>query len=206
MLRSRAFSIGCAGILLCIVGAAVGCSSQPAPAEGQTGDKSTAPMASTEVPSADAGAAPSDQPSAAPEPQPTEPVPAASREPPAPTPPVANASAASSVTDPGGAVEVAATKPGLSRIGADKCKMCHKVQFASWSESAHAKRTPALDCESCHGAGSEYKTLAVMKDPEKARAAGLVIPDAAFCSTCHTAGVNDELRKRAHAHKTPAGS
>jgi len=207
MLRSRGFSSGCVGILLCIVGAAVGCSKQPAPAEGRPADKSTASMANTEVPSTDAGAAPSDQAAAAPEPQAPEPVPAAAPEASAPTPPVADTSAAApSVEDPGGAVEVAATKQGLSRIGADKCKMCHKVQFTSWSESAHAKRSPALDCESCHGAGSEYKTLAMMKDKEQARAAGLVIPDAAFCSTCHTAGVNDDLLQRVHAHKTPAAS
>lgn len=105
------------------------------------------------------------------------------------------------VVDVGGPVEVAATKPGRSRVGSDKCELCHKVQFASWAESAHALRTPPLDCESCHGPGSEYKSLAVMKNPEKARSAGLVIPDGWFCAKCHTAGWTDDLLKRAHAHK-----
>lgn len=94
-----------------------------------------------------------------------------------------------------------ATKPGLTRVGAAACKPCHKVQSASWLESAHGKRTPPLDCEACHGPGSEYKALAVMKDPTKARAAGLVMPGAAFCVTCHTRGWNDGLLKKAHAHK-----
>ena len=95
-----------------------------------------------------------------------------------------------------------ATKIGLARVGPATCKMCHKVQFASWSETAHAKRTPALDCESCHGAGSEYKAMATMKEPAKAQAAGLVMPAAAFCATCHMRNWNDSMLKRAHAHKS----
>ena len=108
----------------------------------------------------------------------------------------------SKVTDPGGPIVVAATKPGLTRIGAEKCKVCHKIQFASWSETAHAKRTPPLDCESCHGPGSEYKPLAIMKDREKAKAAGLVVPTATFCATCHTSGWKDDMLRKAHAHKS----
>jgi hypothetical protein len=109
------------------------------------------------------------------------------------------------VVDEGGLVEVKATKEGLTRIGAAKCKTCHVVQFKSWSEGAHAKRTPPLDCESCHGAGSEYKALAVMKDPAKARAAGLVMPGREFCATCHRSGWTDDMLTRAHAHKAAAG-
>jgi uncharacterized protein DUF4437 len=113
---------------------------------------------------------------------------------------------ASKVADPGGPVAVAATKAGLTRIGVDKCKVCHKVQFASWAETAHARRQPALDCESCHGPGSEYKSMTIMKDPEKAKAAGLVIPSAAFCANCHKSGWKDDMLRKAHAHKTAAAS
>jgi hypothetical protein len=95
---------------------------------------------------------------------------------------------------------VAETKPGLKRIGSDACGECHEVQFTSWSEGSHASRTPPLDCESCHGPGSEYKRMSVMQDPEKSRAAGLVIPDRAFCSQCHKTGLNDDLMKQVHAH------
>lgn len=110
---------------------------------------------------------------------------------------------ASDVVDPGGPIAVAATKPGLTRIGAEKCRVCHKVQFASWAAGAHAKRTPPLDCENCHGPGSEYKSQAVMKDPEKARAAGLVMPTATFCARCHVRGWKDDMMRKAHAHKAP---
>lgn len=118
-----------------------------------------------------------------------------------PKPPAAAPASASNVVDPGGEVVVAATKPGLARIGADKCRVCHKAQHASWAASGHAKRTPPLDCEGCHGPGSEYKPLAVMKDLKKARAAGLVDPDAAYCGKCHKGPWDPPLMKKAHAHK-----
>ncbi len=118
-----------------------------------------------------------------------------------PAPQPAATARAPIAVDIGGLVEVGPTKPGLTRIGSDKCKLCHKVQFTSWAATAHAARTPPLDCESCHGAGSEYKTLAIMKDAKKARAAGLVTPVRAFCAKCHTTGWSDDLLKRAHAHK-----
>jgi len=107
------------------------------------------------------------------------------------------------VVDPGGEIFVEATRPGLTRVGAAKCGMCHKPQYASWSESAHAQREPPLACENCHGAGSEYKSLAVMKDAERAKAAGLVLPTATFCATCHREGWTDDQLLKAHAHKEP---
>ena len=108
------------------------------------------------------------------------------------------------MVDPGGEVGVPDSKPGLTRVGASKCQMCHEVQYKSWLETAHAKRVPPLECESCHGAGSEYKKSAVMKDADKARAAGLVIPDQTFCVTCHQRAWSNDLLKRAHAHPEAA--
>jgi hypothetical protein len=82
------------------------------------------------------------------------------------------------VAEPGVLIEVAATKEGLTRIGDTKCKMCHKIQHASWTESSHAGLDPVLDCESCHGPGSEYKKMSIMKNREQASAAGMVMPEA----------------------------
>lgn len=97
--------------------------------------------------------------------------------------------------------------------GAGKCKMCHKVQHASWLETSHAKATDAakaatdrefsadclkchatnadeamsgVQCEACHGAGNDYKKMSIMKDVEAAKANGLVIPTQATCDGCHT--------------------
>jgi hypothetical protein len=117
---------------------------------------------------------------------------------PAPSP---SAEGVKGVIDPGGAIGVPPAKEGLERVGAEKCRLCHKVQHESWAASKHAQRTPPLDCESCHGAGSEYRTLAVMKDPAKARAAGLVLPGASFCGKCHKGAWNPALIGKVHAHK-----
>ena len=98
-------------------------------------------------------------------------------------------------------------------IGAGKCKPCHKTEYDSWvangthaksMEKAKASTNPKWDasclgchatnkvetaigveCESCHGPGSEYKAIAVMKDRAKAVAAGLIVPDQKTCDTCH---------------------
>ncbi len=98
-------------------------------------------------------------------------------------------------------------------VGAEKCKMCHKQQFASWEQTTHAKATdeakastertydesclkchatnasedlPGVQCEACHGPGADYKKMSIMKDVEKAKANGLVIPTQATCDGCHT--------------------
>jgi hypothetical protein len=40
-----------------------------------------------------------------------------------------------------------------------------------------------------------------MKDPVKAKAAGLVLPDADFCGKCHAGKWDPALLGKAHAHK-----
>jgi len=134
---------------------------------------------------------------------------------PAPTPPAEEPPPATdAVTDAavaeapaeGKLVAVVDTKPGLTRVGATKCKVCHKSQYASWVESKHAERTPPLDCESCHGSGSEYKKKSIMQDPEIARAAGLVIPEKSFCVGCHQDDWQDDMLERVHAHQEDGAS
>jgi excinuclease UvrABC ATPase subunit len=48
-------------------------------------------------------------------------------------------------------------------------------------------KTQGVQCETCHGPGSDYKSLTVMKDKQKAIDAGLIIhtDGAEFCKTCH---------------------
>ncbi len=96
-------------------------------------------------------------------------------------------------------------------MGVDKCgKMCHKIEYTSWSTSKHAKAfnslkpadqakaeciechitggkkdLPGVQCEGCHGPGSDYNKLAIMKDKAKAVAAGLIIPTEKDCVKCH---------------------
>ncbi len=48
-------------------------------------------------------------------------------------------------------------------------------------------KTQGVQCETCHGPGSEYKKLSIMKDKELAKQNGLIIhtEKEAFCTTCH---------------------
>lgn len=167
-------------------------SPDPAPATAPAATTAKEPTAATPT---TAKAPPVATPTPAPTPSAAAPAPAA-----ATAPPPAALAAASAIADPGGTVAVAATKPGLERIGAEACGDCHDVQFESWAGGAHAKRKPPLDCEHCHGPGSEYEPKSVMKDPAKAKAAGLVMPDKAFCAKCHKQGVDDAFMEKAHAH------
>ncbi len=91
-------------------------------------------------------------------------------------------------------------------IGAEKCKMCHRVQYDSWAASKHASNTPKVECETCHGPGSDYKTMSVMKDPETAKAAGLIAkPPKAMCTEkCHKDKWSDDMPTKVHAHKAKA--
>jgi len=82
-------------------------------------------------------------------------------------------------------------------VGAEKCKMCHKVQFESWSASKHNGK---IDCEGCHGPGSDYKAMSTMKDPAAAKAAGLILPTKADCAKCHKT-MDDAQFAKVHTHK-----
>jgi hypothetical protein len=95
-------------------------------------------------------------------------------------------------------VEAAPVKTAHAAVGAAKCKMCHKVQFESWSASPHA--AAKLDCEGCHGNGADYLKASVMRDRPAAVAAGLVLQDVAACRKCHP-GADASLLPKAHAHK-----
>jgi hypothetical protein len=48
-------------------------------------------------------------------------------------------------------------------------------------------KTQGVQCETCHGPGSEYKKITIMKDKALAEQNGLVIhtDKEAFCTTCH---------------------
>lgn len=165
------------------------------PAAQPTTPTESAPPAATPVPDKDTSAVtekatpiPPKVEQAAVEPQsappPPEPVPAEEPRPPE-----------SSPAEP--------AEPTHAAVGSEKCKMCHKIQHESWSTSAHAKAAPPVGCETCHGNGADYVKMTVMKDPVQAKAAGLVLPDKAFCTAkCHKrATFTDDMLRKAHAHK-----
>jgi hypothetical protein len=111
-------------------------------------------------------------------------------------------------------------------VGAKKCKMCHKKDgiYPAWEATGHAKAWDQLSdedkknkdcigchssgvdkdgnilegvqCEACHGPGSDYKKKSVMEDREKAIAAGLLIPDEKTCLGCHNDKIPEKFRAK----------
>jgi hypothetical protein len=128
---------------------------------------------------------------------------------------------------------MAQDKPKFTYVGDAKCKMCHKDNHASWMETKHAKAFAALkpeeqkkpecvkchmtgttaenvvlegvQCEACHGPGSEYKKPTIMSKAKfaadkavalkAAKDAGLVIPTAETCVRCHTKEGNPNFKE-----------
>jgi nitrate/TMAO reductase-like tetraheme cytochrome c subunit len=64
-----------------------------------------------------------------------------------------------------------------------KCHVTGYGEDALFTESF--VKTDGVQCESCHGAGSDYLSLSVMKDRAKAIAQGLIIPTKELCVKCH---------------------
>lgn len=130
-------------------------------------------------------------------------------------------------------VSAGGTEAKHDYVGVKKCKTCHKPQFKSWSETGHAKAFDLLSdeekknekcvachstgttakgvflegvqCESCHGAGSDYKSAKIMSkkkwkaDPDAhkkmALDAGLNYPKEADCVRCHTKEGNSNFKE-----------
>jgi len=89
------------------------------------------------------------------------------------------------------AADSIATSKGFTTAAAEtpECVKCHvlgKDIDAAELEDTFDK-TQGIQCETCHGPGSEYKKLSIMKDKEKAKENGLIIhtEKEAFCTQCH---------------------
>jgi Cytochrome c554 and c-prime len=111
--------------------------------------------------------------------------------------------------------ELSATERA-SFVGAERCRLCHRDVHESWLATPHASASASVwgaassaddqdrcltchatagrerlgvQCEACHGPGSEYAQPEIMIDPEKAALAGLARISIAVCERCHE---NDE--------------
>lgn len=71
----------------------------------------------------------------------------------------------------------------------DECLQCHVSgnKVDSTLIGAKFKMEDGVQCETCHGPGSNYKTMAIMKDKSKAIENGLMIYSdiEAYCQRCH---------------------
>lgn len=86
--------------------------------------------------------------------------------------------------------EIAKAK-GLTKPAAEspECLQCHVITEAKLIEKSFEMKD-GVQCETCHGAGSAYKTITLMKDQAKSIAVGMTEykDDAAIeqkCRTCH---------------------
>ncbi len=83
----------------------------------------------------------------------------------------------------------AAAKTGIqgNPQGETECLRCHVTGFGeathSFAESFEAEE--GVQCESCHGPGSDYAKDSIMRNREAAIAAGLIVPDEELCLVCH---------------------
>ncbi len=74
----------------------------------------------------------------------------------------------------------------------DRCLACHATGGGEPAGRFLESFDPAqgVQCESCHGPGSDYMAQAVMLDPVAAADGGLVAVDRTVCSRCHTQGIH----------------
>lgn len=76
------------------------------------------------------------------------------------------------------------------------CLKCHSTGFGEggYDPAAEDKEVfSGVQCEACHGPGSLYRKLSVMKDRDAAIAAGLIIPTEETCLNCHNNSYHEDL-------------
>ena len=79
----------------------------------------------------------------------------------------------------------------LKKAGKEKdtaCLECHVTGLNKGGfkvGDANASKFEGVGCESCHGPGSDYKKMSVMKNKAKSTAAGLLYPKEKDCKVCH---------------------
>jgi hypothetical protein len=75
----------------------------------------------------------------------------------------------------------------------DKCLACHTTGFGkAIAAGVTADKLHGVQCEACHGPGSEFKKISIMKDPNAAAAKGLILPSETSCKSCHASDLPKE--------------
>jgi hypothetical protein len=80
-----------------------------------------------------------------------------------------------------------AKKNGIADASKEpKCLKCHST-YEKAGASLHAGILPeeGVSCESCHGAGSAYKSPTIMKNKKLVMESGLIEPNEKNCLGCH---------------------
>ena len=77
---------------------------------------------------------------------------------------------------------------GIANAASDqRCLKCHSTYDAvpANQRSADIKQTEGVSCEGCHGAGSNYRSAAIMRDRNLAMENGLIKQNEPQCVLCH---------------------
>ncbi len=90
-----------------------------------------------------------------------------------------------------------------------KCLKCHSTAGTLDKKLiAGITKEEGVSCEACHGPGSVYKSMSIMKSQEKSLKSGLIMPVKEVCVKCHVG--NDHTGKfdfdaavKKVAHKKP---
>jgi len=78
-------------------------------------------------------------------------------------------------------------KLSLPANEAPECLKCHVTGYNN-AEAEFGKKfnkEDGVQCESCHGAGDDYRKVEIMCDRELSIVAGLILPKPEDCLTCH---------------------
>ena len=111
--------------------------------------------------------------------------------------------------------DIAKKKSGKKAVETPECLKCHAVGYNVDKAlvGAKFKVEDGVQCETCHGPGSAYKVMSVMKNKADAIKKGLLLPAdiEKFCKTCHNSASPSfkefkfqEAWKKI-AHPTPKG-
>ncbi len=79
------------------------------------------------------------------------------------------------------------------------CLKCHTTASDSedWERDEAFRFEDGIQCESCHGPGSEYAEKGIMADRNRAIRSGLILPDRDTCVVCHISkGSHDAILKQ----------
>lgn len=88
----------------------------------------------------------------------------------------------------------------LKKDGKEKDPACLECHTTAFNKGGYKLDDPdnvkfeGVGCESCHGPGSEYKKMSIMKDKAKSMAAGLIEPTEKVCVTCHDPKKSDTAK------------